>query len=62
MEKIGVNWATEFEEIRTNSTKTILERNLSKELIQTARKQKGFATPGKGHVVKMSMRIKLIIW
>jgi hypothetical protein len=51
LEKSGVNWATEFEQIRTNATKTIQERNISKELMQTARKQKGFATPGKGHVV-----------
>jgi uncharacterized membrane protein YgcG len=51
LEKSGVNWATEFEEIRTNFTKTIQERDISKELMQTARKQKGFATPGKGHIV-----------
>jgi hypothetical protein len=51
LEKTEINWITEFEQIRTNATKSIQDLDISKEVLQTARKQKGFKTPGKGHVV-----------
>jgi hypothetical protein len=49
--KTKVNWAKEFEEIKSNDTKTVQERDISKEIVQTARKQTSFQIPAKSHAI-----------
>jgi hypothetical protein len=52
LEKTNVNWAKEFEEIKVGDSKTVQDYDVLKEKVQTARKQKNFATPAKGLVIK----------
>jgi hypothetical protein len=49
--KTKVNWAKEFEEIKSNNSKTVQDREISKEIVQTARKQTSFQTPAKSHAI-----------
>jgi hypothetical protein len=46
-----VNWAKEFEVIKSNGTKSVQEEIISKEIVHTSRKQASFQTPMKKTVI-----------
>ena len=52
MDRTGVNWATEFEQIRSSGTTSIQGCDLTKSILKTARKQTYFNTPAKSLAVK----------
>ena len=52
LEKIDVNWAKEFEVIKSNGTQSIQEEFISREKVNTSRKQTTFETPAKRNVLR----------
>ena len=52
LEKVHVNWAKEFEVIRSNGTKSIQEEIISKSIVHTSRKQTSFETPAKKNAIE----------
>ena len=51
LERVHVNWAKEFEVIRSNGTKSIQQAIISKSVVHTARKQTSFETPAKKNAI-----------
>ena len=51
LEKTDMNWAKEFEVIKSNGTQSIQEEVISREKVNTSRKQTSFETPAKRNVL-----------
>ena len=51
LEKTEVNWAQEFEVIKSNGTKSVDDSLVSKDIVLTSRKQRNFSTPSKKNAI-----------